>query len=267
VALIVDKAIGLSRIAFADRQHAIRSNSKGTAVEVDRAVGECQREIGVVALIVCCSTIRNCCNPLFAEFRDFESAAFVDSECLKLEMVCCVKVEYRLQGAVQYGSIDLKEAGIVETAVNSQRSKIDFAGIRCSPFEGNVLITRKRAFDICLAGDNGCIRNFSCLTFVNDDRANRTGISLICSCSFISSDCGASHQGGNSGSNDGLHRLALIGRSLFARHDDAACKRLGNFECTIHYSITPRVFLHLVSPTFAGCEAVQTALRAVYEVV
>ena len=39
VALIVDKAIGLSRIAFADRQHAIRSTSKGTAVEVDRAVG------------------------------------------------------------------------------------------------------------------------------------------------------------------------------------------------------------------------------------
>ena len=187
-------------------------------------------------------------------------------------MVCCIKVEYRLQGAVQYSRADFKEAGIVEAAVNGQRvdrAEIDFAGIRCGTFEGNVLITRKRAFDIRLAGDDGCIRNFSCLTFVNDDRANRTGISLICSCScsFISSDCGASHQSGNSGSNDGLHGLALIGRSLFARHDNAACERLGNFECTIHYSITPRVFLHLVSPTHAGCEAVQTALRAVYEVV
>ena len=77
----------------------------------------------------------------------------------------------------------------------------------------------------------------------------------------------ASNEGGHGESDNGLHRLALIGRSLFARHDNAACERLGNFECTIHYSITPRVFLHLVNPTFAGCEAVQTALRAVYEVV
>ena len=45
----------------------------------------------------------------------------------------------------------------------------------------------------------------------------------------VKSDIGSGSKGASShqshcGSNDGLHSLALIGRSLFARHDDAACE-------------------------------------------
>ena len=56
-----------------------------------------------------------------------------------------------------------------------------------------------------------------------------------------------------------------LGGGLFACDYDAACERLSHLKCTIHYLITPRVFLHLDYPPFAGSEAVQTVLRAVYE--